>query len=276
MYSLNNHLNLKNFHTQLNKNYTYDAADNLLILSFFDKIKTRKRKVYKVKENHYIDILYQGSSSPKKSKNIPKKEKPKFDYKILLKSNSDLEAYLKRKEDSLNYKKVSFKVPIDQEEIKETIEENKTFQYNSKYSKILKNKINVHKRRKSLERKIPFIDNKAGLSVIAEENKNAKSSTNLPKIKNQSEKNIFEDKNKNKKSKIKNLFANIKDPLDKNINIEGGGYDDENEKDEKEENNININNNDNIDINKQKLNKEEIKEKQKKKKISSLFNSDFD
>ena len=211
-YSLNNHLNLKNFHTQLNKNYTYDAADNLLILSFFDKIKTRKRKVYKVKENHYIDILYQGSSSPKKSKNIPKKEKPKFDYKILLKSNSDLEAYLKRKEDSLNYKKVSFKVPIDQEEIKETIEENKTFQYNTKYSKILKNKINVHKRRKSLERKIPFIDNKAGLSVIAEENKNAKSSTNLPKIKNQSEKNIFEDKNKNKKSKIKeNNFINDSD-----------------------------------------------------------------
>ena len=82
--------------------------------------------------------------------------------------------------------------------------------------------------------------------------------------------------NKNKKSRIKNLFANIKDPLDKNINIEGGGSDDENEKDEKEENNININNNDNIDINKQKLNKEEIKEKQKKKKISSLFNSDFD
>ena len=60
-YSLNNHLNLKNFHTQLNKNYTYDAADNLLILSFFDKIKTRKRKVYKVKQNHYIDILYQGN-----------------------------------------------------------------------------------------------------------------------------------------------------------------------------------------------------------------------
>ena len=82
--------------------------------------------------------------------------------------------------------------------------------------------------------------------------------------------------NKNKKSKIKNLFANIKDPLDKNINIEGGDSDEENEKDEKEENNININNNDNIDINKQKLNKEEIKEKQKKKKISSLFNSDFD
>ena len=95
--------------------------------------------------------------------------------------------------------------------------------------------------------------------------------------KNDNNKNINKIReNKNKKSKIKNLFANIKDPLDKNINIEGGGSDDENENDEKEENNININNNDNIDINNQKLNKEEIKEKQKKKKISSLFNSDFD
>jgi len=120
-YDMNNHLNLKNFHTQLNKNYTYDAADNLLILSFFDKIKTRKRKVYKKKENHYIDILFQGSSSPKKNKNLPKKEKPKVDYKFLLKSNSDLEAFLKRKQDDSNKKKVSFKFPLEGDENKEDI-----------------------------------------------------------------------------------------------------------------------------------------------------------
>ena len=211
-YSINNHLNLKNFHTQLNKNYTYDAADNLLILSFFDKIKTRKRRVYKVKENHYIDILYQGSSSPKKNKNIPKKEKPKFDYKILLKSNSDLEAYLRRKEYSLNDKKVSFKVPQDQDKDNPYKEENKTSPYNSKYSIILNNKRNIYNRRKSLEKKIPFFENKTELAVIAEENKNAKSSTNLPNINNQNEKSIFEEKKITKKSKIKeNNFINDSD-----------------------------------------------------------------
>ena len=82
--------------------------------------------------------------------------------------------------------------------------------------------------------------------------------------------NININNKKNKKNKIKNIFSNIKNPLEDNINIENN---DENE-DNKEENNNNLNNN-NINKNSDKIKKEENKQKQKKKKISSLFNSDF-
>ena len=86
-------------------------------------------------------------------------------------------------------------------------------------------------------------------------------------------KNNKKKENKNKKNKIKNLFANIKNPLEENINIENDYSDDE---EEKEENNNNIIINNNVDKNSEKEDKDEIKQKQKKKKISSLFNSDFD
>ena len=83
--------------------------------------------------------------------------------------------------------------------------------------------------------------------------------------------NININNKKNKKNKIKNIFSNIKNPLEDNINIENNDEDEDN----KEENNNNINNN-NINKNSDKIKKEENKQKQKKKKISSLFNSDFD
>ena len=82
--------------------------------------------------------------------------------------------------------------------------------------------------------------------------------------------NININNKKNKKNKIKNIFSNIKNPLEDNINIENNDEDEDN----KEENNNNINNN-NINENSDKIKKEENKQKQKKKKISSLFNSDF-
>ena len=82
--------------------------------------------------------------------------------------------------------------------------------------------------------------------------------------------NININNKKNKKNKIKNIFSNIKNPLEDNINIENNDEDE----DYKEENNNNINNN-NINKNSDKIKKEENKQKQKKKKISSLFNSDF-
>ena len=81
--------------------------------------------------------------------------------------------------------------------------------------------------------------------------------------------NININNKKNKKNKIKNIFSNIKNPLEDNINIENNDEDEDN----KEENN-NINHN-NINKNSDKIKKEENKQKQKKKKISSLFNSDF-
>ena len=71
----------------------------------------------------------------------------------------------------------------------------------------------------------------------------------------------------NKNNKIKNLFSNIKNPLEADIKLD-------------ENNNNNDNNNiehkNNINKNDEKINNEEARQKQSKKKISSLFNSDFD
>ena len=210
-YSLNNHLNLKNFHSQLNRNYTYDAADNLLIISFFDRIKNRKRKVYKLKQNHYINILFQGTSSPKKNKKFAQKENTKFDYKLLLKNNSDLDVYLKNKDYNLNIKKVSFKDSfIKEKEVlnKSNEEKNKI----EKINRILNNKEFMKKRRKSLERDVPFNINKTGLNIINEENKSVKSSTNLPNIKDRN-KIIEKNCNNEKNLKSTNDFSSEKNKI---------------------------------------------------------------
>ena len=127
-YFVYNRLNLRNFISQLTNNYAYDAADNLFMHSFFDKIKTRKRRVFKKKRNYYIDVLYQGSSSSKENLLKMKREKPKFDYRLLLKSSSDLEAYFKRKESDLIVKKLNSNNQFSLEDVnkEETNEINKT------------------------------------------------------------------------------------------------------------------------------------------------------
>ena len=86
---------------------------------------------------------------------------------------------------------------------------------------------------------------------------------------NNNNKKISDD-NKSRKNKIKNLFANIKNPLEENIknnNNKNNGSDDDN--DDITENKNKVNRNKDID-------NEESSEKKSKKKISSLFNSDFD
>ena len=172
-YSLQNHMNLKNFHDKLNRNYTYDAADNQLIHSFFNKMKTRKRKVIKKKENHYIDILFHGSNSPKKMKDIiQKKERPKFDFKILLKSNSDIEAYLKRKADRLNLN----------DNDKQIQSYNLKDEYSRTMSRLLNKKDKIISIKKNSE-KIPFISKGDDLKLIFEDKKNRTSMINSPNIK---------------------------------------------------------------------------------------------
>ncbi len=197
-YFLNNHLNINNFQAQLNKLYTYDAADNLLIHSFFDKIKTRKRKVFRLKQNHYIDILYQGSSSPKKNKNKPKKEKPKFDFRLLLKSNSDIEAYLKRKQDKLKARNVALKSENDKEDElnKSFDEENKVIKKQESYRSFKPNDkiirlFNYKRGRRSIDKQNNL--QKADLSIIQEENKYLKSTTKLPNIKDKNNPEISKD-----------------------------------------------------------------------------------
>ena len=189
---INNHLNLKNFHTKLNQNYTYDAADNLLMHSFFDKIKTRKRKVFKIKHNNYIDILYQGISSPKKMKKLPIKENPeiKYDYKALIKSNSELDKYFKNK-----LKKVSFKTSSSEKEDNKE-ENNNNFQKKYDNANILK------KRRRSLDKKIPLSLNNQRLSMLDIKNNENKSSSNLPNIKEKTKFDIIDKKKEIKSNKL--------------------------------------------------------------------------
>ena len=69
----------------------------------------------------------------------------------------------------------------------------------------------------------------------------------------------------NKNNKIKNLFSNIKNPLETDIKF-----------DEKNNNNKNIEDKNNSNKIEEEINNEETRQKQSKKKISSLFNSDFD
>ena len=233
-YFLNNHLNINNFQAQLNKLYTYDAADNLLIHSFFDKIKTRKRKVFRLKQNHYIDILYQGSSSPKKNKNKPKKEKPKFDFRLLLKSNSDIEAYLKRKQDKLKARNVALKSENDKEDElnKSFDEENKVIKKQEAYRSYRPNDkiirlFNYKRGRRSIDKQNNL--QKADLSIIQEENKYLKSTTKLPNIKDKNNPEISKDYTEKEnyndnKSKTKNNFfsdkSNKKDKADKTLILE--------------------------------------------------------
>ena len=78
-----------------------------------------------------------------------------------------------------------------------------------------------------------------------------------------------------KNNKIKNLFANIKNPLEEEIMINQNENDNDNDND----NNNEKNNRNNININieeKKEIDNEDFKKRQNKKKINSLFNSDFD
>ena len=83
--------------------------------------------------------------------------------------------------------------------------------------------------------------------------------------------NNISNKKNSKNNKIKNLFANIKNPLEENIKI--NDIDDDSDKDD---NNEKINKNKKNKKDDEEIDNETIKKKQNKKKISSLFNSDFD
>ena len=82
-------------------------------------------------------------------------------------------------------------------------------------------------------------------------------------INEQKNNNAFKNNSKNKK--IKNIFANVKNPLEEDIKI------DDNDQDENKTKNKNK-----ININEEEIDKENLIKTQSKKKISSLFNSDFD
>ena len=104
-----NLLNLKNYIEKM-ENYSYDEKENQLMFSLFYKLKTRKKKVFKYKIKNHLEKLYQGNKAlykKRKEDYFEEKKKPhkKFDMKLLIKSNSDIQEYIR---ENFSKKKVMF------------------------------------------------------------------------------------------------------------------------------------------------------------------------
>ena len=96
-----NRINLKNYTQKINHNYSHDEKDNQLMFSLFDKLKTRKKKVYKFKIKNHLEKLYQGNMAVYKKRQeqifqVKKKPEKKFDMKLLIQSNFDIEEYINK------------------------------------------------------------------------------------------------------------------------------------------------------------------------------------
>ena len=123
-----NHLNLKNYVERINHNYSHDEKNNQLMFSLFDKLKTRKKKVYKFHIKNHLEKLYQGNAALYKKKKeeffeVKKKPEKKFDMKLLIQPNFDIEEYInqnkkkkvmfddspKNNDDNNNQKKIELK-----------------------------------------------------------------------------------------------------------------------------------------------------------------------
>ena len=125
-------------------------------------------------------------------KKLPIKENPeiKYDYKALIKSNSELDKYFKNK-----LKKVSFKTSSSEKEDNKK-ENNNNFQKKYDNANILK------KRRRSLDKKIPLSLNNQRLSMLDIKNNENKSSSNLPNIKEKTKFDIIDKKKEIKSNKL--------------------------------------------------------------------------
>ena len=105
-----NIVNMKNFEDNLLNKFSYYEKDNQIMYSFFNKLKTRKKKVYKYKIKKALDGLYQGNVAlyrKRKKELLEQKKKPveiKFDLSIYLRSNAEIEEYIR----NFKRKKVMF------------------------------------------------------------------------------------------------------------------------------------------------------------------------
>ena len=118
-------VNLRNYLDKVNEKYSFDEKENQLMLSLFNKLKSRKKKVFKFKIKNHLEKLFQGNIAlyKKRQKNsFEEKKKPrkKFNMKLLIKSNSDIEEYIKN-----NKKKVIFEENIDNNKNDDNISTNK-------------------------------------------------------------------------------------------------------------------------------------------------------
>jgi len=139
-----NIVNMKNFEDKLLHKFSYYEKDNQIMYSFFSKLKTRKKKVYKYKIKKTLDGLYQGNVAlykKRKKELLEQKKKPiekKFDLSIYLKSNAEIEEYIK----NFNKRKVMFD---NNSNDKSNNEENSSFRRSTKKKKTYVDKKNDEK-----------------------------------------------------------------------------------------------------------------------------------
>ena len=157
-----NRLNIKNYVDRINEKYSFDEKVNQLMFSLFTKLKTRKKKVFKYKIKNHLEKLFQGNVAlykKRKENHFEEKKKPekKFDMKLLVKSNSDLAEYLRRK----NKKKVMF-----EEKEKEKEEENTNKSNNNDENNKIQFKRNEKKKRTFLDKKTKIKEYFNNLNVV--------------------------------------------------------------------------------------------------------------
>ena len=239
-----NHLNIKNYIDKINEKYSFDEKDNQLMLSLFDKLKTRKKKVYKFKIKNHLEKLFQGNVALYKKRRenfFEEKKKPekKFDLKLLIKSNADIEEYLKKHkkkkvmfEQNNNNKNEQKNNDEDESNIIKRVEKKKKTYLDKKSN--IKDYLNlnmINDRRKSFMGTFNGFKNNSSIHSNNKENKDSKeesSSLNLPNINNDndqisnsksiSKKSINKVKKSNKSVKGNNN-NNIKDKKDSNKSI---------------------------------------------------------
>ena len=219
-------VNIKNYIDKVNEKYSFDEKENQLMLSLFDKLKSRKKKVFKFKIKNHLENLFQGNIAlyKKRQKNsFEEKKKPrkKFDMKLLIKSNSDIEEYIKN-----NKKKVIFEENIDKNKNEFTRTEKKKRTFLDKESKIKEYFTNINilnNRRKSFMGSLTgFNTSNFNTLNIQKESSNNKDYTllNLPNI---NDKNLYNNSiyNSSLKRDRKNIKKNIikKSKSTLNLNI---------------------------------------------------------
>ena len=219
-------VNIKNYIDKVNEKYSFDEKENQLMLSLFDKLKSRKKKVFKFKIKKHLENLFQGNIAlyKKRQKNsFEEKKKPrkKFDMKLLIKSNSDIEEYIKN-----NKKKVIFEENIDKNKNEFTRTEKKKRTFLDKESKIKEYFTNINilnNRRKSFMGSLTgFNTSNFNTLNIQKESSNNKDYTllNLPNI---NDKNLYNNSiyNSSLKRDRKNIKKNIikKSKSTLNLNI---------------------------------------------------------
>ena len=224
-----NIVNMKNFEDNLLNKFSYYEKDNQIMYSFFNKLKTRKKKVYKYKIKKALDGLYQGNVAlyrKRKKELLEQKKKPveiKFDLSIYLRSNAEIEEYIR----NFKRKKVMFD---NNSNDKSNNEESNSFRRIIKRKKTFVDKTNEgkmqiyfkdlnleQKRRASLgvTKSTSFNFTNLHSFYHPKENKQENPPLNLPNIddknesnSNNSNKSSQKDKKENENSKNKSDFNN--------------------------------------------------------------------